>query len=176
MKTPQDVMELDALLRVAVTMAQHLESIVIEWSKKMEMSKDRIMSISSRCDNTVSVSYKDGVIENMVSINPRFIVIKRGDNRNPHADMLHEWAETGRKVEYLDSDLRWKPASDPSWYSNVKYRWADEPPKPDVVLEKHARLCEQGLIFGMKPSQSNPANIRYTFDAEGTLKNVELLK
>jgi hypothetical protein len=57
-------------------------------------------------------------------------------NRNPHADMIHEWAETGRKVEWSDDDgCNWYGMDDmeiPSWLPDCKYRWADEQPKSDM--------------------------------------------
>jgi hypothetical protein len=51
-------------------------------------------------------------------------------NRNPHADMIHEWAETGRKVVHRPHNKAFEQTNWPTWNPSWEYRWADEQPKP----------------------------------------------
>jgi hypothetical protein len=93
-------------------------------------------------------------------------------NRNPHADMIHEWAETGRTVQVLDefSDT-WGDDAHPKWIASWKYRWADEQMKPDVkvaawITSDSVKLYKDNREYGSR-------NAIFTFDADGNIKGVE---
>lgn len=103
------------------------------------------------------------------------VIIPKRDNRNPHADMIHEWAETGRAVQVLDEFTNtWGNDAHPKWIASWKYRWADEQPKPDVKVA--AWLTSDSVKLYKDNREYGSRNAIFTFDADGNLKSVEKIK
>lgn len=107
-----------------------------------------------------------------------------------HADVIKAWAD-GATVQvkgyYTD---QWKTISDcetPVWHSELEYRVKPEP-KPDVItyacikgMCEHRRpdvICSSNNNWNLdcRPSYTNKANVKFTFDGEtGELKKAEVI-
>jgi hypothetical protein len=88
-----------------------------------------------------------------------------------HADILREWAlDTSKAVQYRNGSEEWQDIQQPSWATNVEYRFKPEP-KPDY--------CTYAVILNnsLQVSHLGKPNIKLTFDGEThQLKAAEVLK
>lgn len=234
-KAPETREGFETLLQFAIDVAAHLERTCVEWSKRMEAEKAPSPDCVPCCGEPAScakacVQRGEYLRDQELKDN---IIIKRGENRNPYAEMIHEWAETGRRVQCRYPGQRlWSGVARPSWDILCEYRWADEvpkkeekmsseaidiknsreieklwaelvslknrligtndsliglqanlnahildeqraneQPKPDVVITENVYPGDFGIML-----RTGQPNCKFTFDADGKLKNVEMLK
>lgn len=69
-------------------------------------------------------------------------------NPNPHAEMIHRWADTGQPVYLFDEyEDKWELTTAPCWNPNTKYSF--NPPKEKQFIEVRDYLLKtlNGEIF-----------------------------
>lgn len=145
---------------------ERIENLESAWSKKLT---DMLMNCADAFGFASKAAQADKrAWEHLLVYAPLDVRFKtNGANRHPHADMIHEWAETGRKVQsYDDEEGAWKTERCPRWEESHKFRWRDE--QPDVIKFMTVHPCT------MYPSKD--PNCKFTFDADGKLKDVEVIK
>ena len=91
--------------------------------------------------------------------------------KHKHADLIREWAlDTSRVVQYRTGSEEWEDIQQPSWATNVEYRF-----KPEVKPDYHTYAVI--LNNSLQVSFVGKPNIKITFDGEtNQLKAAEVLK
>ena len=86
--------------------------------------------------------------------------------RHKHADMIIKWAETGRKLQYIDSYGEWHDVlGTPGWHAGTKYRF-----KPEVLRYRTALImsgsgsygtCSVNSEFGVRQVESLSSFVKW---------------
>jgi len=87
-----------------------------------------------------------------------------------HKETAHAWVD-GAEIEILN-DQEWIVIGNPSWYDGKEYR-VKPVPKPDVVRTLNVSMVG---CLSFTTATNYHHNLKLTFDADGNLKDAEVLK